>query len=229
MELKKNPKFDLEKKSSLFIQIGLVVTLLMTYGLFNLSFSEGGVVDLGDNLIKSEEEEIIPITRQQDMPPPPPPPAQEDVTEELEIVDDKKETNESFDKKSSETDENDKTDIKKIVVDTEEASLETEIFRIVEDMPEYPGGEDALVRYLGQNTKYPDIAKDNGISGIVYVSYVVNPRGEVTNVEVARSVDPYLDKEAIRVVKTLKGYKPGKQRGKPVNVRFTVPIRFVLQ
>ncbi|MBI1289426.1 MAG: TonB family protein [Flavobacteriales bacterium] len=106
---------------------------------------------------------------------------------------------------------------------------EDEIFMIVEEMPNYPGGEGKLLSDLTNRTEYPQIAKDMGTTGIVYVSYVVDKEGNVVDVRVARGVDPFLDKEAVRVVKTLKGYKPGKQRGRPVSVQFTVPIRFVLQ
>ena len=96
-------------------------------------------------------------------------------------------------------------------------------------MPGYPGGDAALLKYIGENTEYPAIAKENGITGVVYVSYIVGKDGQVRDVKVVRGVDPFLDKEAIRVVKTIKGYSPGKQRGKPVPVQFTIPIRFQLQ
>lgn len=111
----------------------------------------------------------------------------------------------------------------------EEDVFEDDTFRIVEIMPLYPGGEGELLKYLANNTEYPRIAKENGISGVVHVHYMVNKKGKVTNVRIARSVDSHLDKEAIRVVKSINGYKAGKQRGKPVNVEFTVPIHFQLQ
>jgi len=101
-------------------------------------------------------------------------------------------------------------------------------FKVVEKMPAYPGGDGGLLAYLANNTKYPQVAKDNGITGVVWVNYVVDKNGDVTKVKVARGAHPILDKEAVRVVKTLKGYKPGKQRGRPVNVEFTIPIRFEL-
>lgn len=109
-----------------------------------------------------------------------------------------------------------------------EEEAEPDFFTIVEDMPAFPGGDAALLKYIAENVKYPPIAKENGITGVVYVSYIVDRDGSVKDVKVVRGADPFLDKEAIRVVKTLKGYKPGKQRGKPVPVQFTIPIRFVL-
>jgi protein TonB len=110
----------------------------------------------------------------------------------------------------------------------EEESNEPDFFTIVEDMPSYPGGDAGLLKYIGENVEYPPIAKENGITGVVYVSYIVDKNGKVIDVKVVRGADPFLDKEAARVVKGLKGYKPGKQRGKPVPVQFTIPIRFVL-
>lgn len=102
-------------------------------------------------------------------------------------------------------------------------------FIYVEDMPLYPGGDAGLLAYLSKNTSFPQVAIDNSITGTVFVSYVVNKKGNVTDVKVARGVHPILDKEAVRVVKTLNGYTAGKQRGRPVNVQFTVPIRFILK
>ena len=96
-------------------------------------------------------------------------------------------------------------------------------------MPEFPGGEEALRKYIAQSVKYPVIAQENGIQGRVYVSFVVNTKGKVTDVKIARGVDPNLDKEAIRVVNAMPAWKPGKQRGKAVKVSYTVPINFVLQ
>ena len=95
-------------------------------------------------------------------------------------------------------------------------------------MPGYPGGDAALLKYIAETVEYPAIAKENGITGVVYVSYIVDRDGSIKDVKVVRGADPFLDKEAVRVVKTLRGYTPGKQRGKPVPVQFTIPIRFVL-
>jgi protein TonB len=116
------------------------------------------------------------------------------------------------------------------IIEVEEVEEESgpDFFTIVEDMPAFPGGDAALLKYIAQNVEYPPIAKENGITGVVYVSYIVGKDGKVRDVKVVRGADPFLDKEAKRVVKTLSGYKPGKQRGKPVPVQFTIPIRFVL-
>lgn len=108
-------------------------------------------------------------------------------------------------------------------VDEGEAS-----FIDVEVMPEYPGGQKALFAYLSENIRYPQIAKENKIEGRVIVGFVVEKDGSISNVEVVRSVDPSLDKEALRVIKSMPRWKPGKIRGKPVRVKYRVPVNFKL-
>lgn len=104
-----------------------------------------------------------------------------------------------------------------------------QVFFIVDDMPEFPGGEEALRKHIGNAVKYPVVAQENGIQGKVYVSFVVSKDGSVANAKIARGVDPSLDAEALRVVNGLPKWEPGKQRGKAVNVSYTVPINFALQ
>ncbi|WP_372950125.1 TonB family protein [Mariniphaga sp.] len=106
---------------------------------------------------------------------------------------------------------------------------EEQIFFIVEDMPEFPGGELELRKFIANNIEYPKAAQENGVQGRVYVTFVVDKNGEVANAKIARGVDPALDKEALRVVNSLPKWIPGKQRGQSVNVSYTVPINFALQ
>ncbi|NPA35383.1 MAG: M56 family metallopeptidase [Chlorobi bacterium] len=106
---------------------------------------------------------------------------------------------------------------------------EEPVFFVVDEMPEFPGGEKELHRYIATSVNYPEIARKKGIQGRVYVSFIVSKTGEVKNVKLARGVDKVLDEEAMRVVKEMPDWKPGKQRGENVNVSFTVPINFVLQ
>lgn len=103
-----------------------------------------------------------------------------------------------------------------------------QIFIDVERMPEYPGGTDALVQFLSQNVVYPRIAVENGIEGKVIVQFVVDKDGSITNVQIVKSVDPSLDKEAKRVISAMPKWSPGFQRGKPVRVKYTVPVNFAL-
>ncbi len=228
MEIKKSPKADLENKKGLFGEIGLAVVLAIILGAFeysqrDLQIDLAGMVDE-----VAVEEEMIPVTRQEEIkpPPPPPPPKMADV---LNIVDDKTEITDELDLIDSEADENTEIEYQEVVVEEEEADDSNEVFLIVEQMPVFPGGDEALRKYLAQSVKYPVIAQENGIQGRVFVSFVVNQKGEVTNVRVARPFDPNLDKEAVRVVQSMPKWAPGMQRGKAVKVSYTVPINFVLQ
>ena len=106
---------------------------------------------------------------------------------------------------------------------------ENKIFDVVEEQPSFPGGDGALMQWLRDNIKYPVIAAENGIEGRVIVQFVVSKTGSISDVRVARSVDPSLDKEAVRVVSSMPNWTPGKQNGSAVNVRFTLPVTFKLQ
>jgi Ca-activated chloride channel family protein len=112
------------------------------------------------------------------------------------------------------------------IVDDEECDEEQAVFSMIEQMPEYPGGEKALQAYLNNHIQYPEEAKENGIQGRVYVSFVVDTDGSITNVKIIRGVDPLLDAEAIRVIKAMPKWLPGKQRGKAVRASYTIPISF---
>ncbi len=105
---------------------------------------------------------------------------------------------------------------------------ENTVYTIVEVMPIYPGGDQALVNWVGRTVEYPKKAKAAAIAGVVYVSFVINKKGKTTQVKVVRGSHPMLDKAAVKCIKKLKGYKAGTQSGKPVNVQFTIPIRFAL-
>lgn len=109
-----------------------------------------------------------------------------------------------------------------------QASKSNTVYTIVETMPIYPGGDGELLKFVSENVEYPAKAKDANVTGVVYVGYVVNKKGKVTKVKVVRGAHKLLNKAAVKCVKKIKGYKPGTQKGKPVNVRFTIPIRFKL-
>lgn len=228
MELKKSPKADLESKKSIFVQIGLVLALgICLYG-FEATSKVEQVGDLGSIEGQAVEEEIIPITRQDEIKPPPPPPPPK-VVDMLVIVDDDTDIKDELEIEDTEVD--DKTAITAVMQVAVEKEVEEEapVFFIVEEMPEFPGGDAALRSFIAQSVKYPVIAQENGIQGKVYVNFVVGKDGSITNAKIARGVDPSLDKEALRVVNSLPKWKPGKQGGKPVRVSYTVPINFVLQ
>jgi protein TonB len=223
MEIKKSPKADLEKQRVIFIEIGLVLALSLILFAFEWTSSKGSAGDLGQLSNVDSEEEIIPITRQEEVKPPPPPPPPQ-VTEVLNIVEDDVEIEEELEMEETEADEETEVEIIEVADEEEEA----EIFHIVEDMPQFPGGDIELRKYIATKVVYPQIARETGIEGKVYVSFVVNSKGAVTKVQLVRGVDPLLDKEALKVIEGLPKWTPGKQRGKPVNVSFTVPITFKL-
>lgn len=108
-------------------------------------------------------------------------------------------------------------------------AAEPQIFTIVEEMPSFPGGEAELFKYLGKTVKYPPMAQDAGITGVVYMTFVVDEQGKVRDPKVLRGIGGGCDEEAIRVVKAMPAWEPGKQRGKPVRVQYNLPIRFTLR
>jgi len=227
MEVKKSPKADLENKRGLFLEIGLALTLLFVFAALEWRVDSAEATGLQDQQEMEAEEEIIPITRQEQMKPPPPPPPAPKVAEVLDIVDNDEEIEDELEIEDSDADMDEEVEIQ--VVEEEEEEDEAQVFVIVEDMPEFPGGQLELQKWIARSIKYPVIAQENGITGRVFVTFVVNKVGGVENVRVVRGVDPSLDKEAIRVINKMPKWKPGKQRGKPVKVSYTVPINFQLQ
>lgn len=231
MEVKKSPKADLEGKKLIFSEIGLALALGLTLAAFEWTSEDVTVQNLEVQQEEVVEEEMIPITTQDQIKPPPPPPPPPPVADALTIVDNETEINEEFELNDTEADDNTEFEIRDLepTVVEEEEPAEQEVFIIVEQMPLFPGGDEALRKYLATEVKYPVIAQENGIQGRVFVKFVIMPDGSVSNVEVARPFDPNLDKEAVRVVKSMPKWTPGKQRGKAVRVSYTVPINFVLQ
>lgn len=223
MELKKSPKADLESKRRIFLQTGIALALVLVLVAFEWKTYDRKVVDLGVLEQDFVEEEDIPITRQETPPPPPPP----DPSTELNIVEDDVEVEDDFiiDVEATVT-----TVVKEYVpiqVQEEEIAEEV-IFTIVEENPSFPGGDEARMRYLAQNIKYPQMARESGIQGIVFVTFVVERDGNITDVRLLRGIGGGCDEEAIRVVKGMPRWTPGKQRGQPVRVQFNLPIRFTL-
>ncbi|MCL2072345.1 MAG: energy transducer TonB [Marinilabiliaceae bacterium] len=226
MEIKKSSKADLENKKTVFIQIGAVIVLSISLIAFEWATTDYSLDLTLVTSMEVDDVDIIPITRPEEVkPPPPPPPTPTDI---IIIVEDDEELDDVgfF---ITEIDYERVFDPTIHIPLDDEVRDDTEIFTIVEESPEFPGGEAALLRYLAQNTKYPPIAQENNITGKVTVQFVVEPTGDVSNVKVLRPVDPSLDREAIRVVQSLPRFKPGKQRNRPVRVYYTVPIVFTLQ
>ena len=223
MEAKKTPKADLESNKRMFLQIGIVFALACALLAFEWKQYERTAFDLGTLEMDFIEEEEIPITRQEQPPPPPPP----EPSQELVIVDDDVEIDEEFTIDVEATVFTEVQEFTPIIVEEEEIA-EDVIFTVVEDQPSFPGGEEARIRYLQENLRYPQMAREAGIQGTVFVTFVVERDGSVTDVRVIRGIGGGCDEEAIRVVRNMPRWTPGRQRGQPVRVQFNMPIRFVL-
>lgn len=229
MEIKKSPKADLEGKKSTWLLTGYVMVLAIMFVAFEWTKRDIKIDTSQAVAALVIEEEMIPITEQPEQIVTPPPVAPPPVAETLTIVDDDSNVEET-DIVSSE-DVGEKVEIKYVPVTVEEEEPDEQtIFEVVEQSPEFPnGGMAGLMQYLSKNIKYPTIAQENGTQGRVTVQFVVNKDGSIVDAVVARGVDPYLDKEALRVINSMPKWKPGMQRGKPVRVRYTVPVMFRLQ
>jgi len=225
MEAKKSPKADLEGKKIIFTQIGLIIALAAILLAFEWKSYDKSVDGFGERVVDDVPEEIIPITEQKVKPPPPPPPKK---VVQINIVEDDVEVEEEIIIDAEADEETEVEEYVPIEVD-EEIVEEAPIFTVVESMPEFKGGMAELYKYLGNNIKYPVMAKESGIQGKVYVTFVVERDGSITDVRVLRGIGGGCDEEAIRVVQGMPSWKPGKQRGKPVRVQYNLPVRFTLQ
>lgn len=223
MELKKNPDIDLSKKSGMFLNIGLAISLLLIITAFEWRFyDDGSLVDLGQVEDNFEDLMEIPPTEQ---PPPPPPkiqlpqiievPDEEEIEEEIEVELDVEITEETV--------------IEDIIFEeAPEEEVADEIFTIVEDQPEPQGGMSAFYAFVGKQMKYPNQARRMGIEGKVFVQFVVDKDGSITDVQAVKGIGAGCDEEAVRVIKSSPKWKAGKQRGRPVKVRMILPITFKL-
>lgn len=229
MELKKNPKADLEKRRGLFLEIGLVVAMAAALVAFEVKSYDKEDKEQVVRQASEEIEDIVIQTQEQELPPPPPPETPE-VTTEFDVVEDDAELTNELGPVNAEVDENTQNiEITPVVVEEEEEEEEAQIFTVVEKDPEFPGGMDALYKFLQQNIKYPTIARENGITGRVYVTFVVERDGSIANPRVLRDIGGGCGAEAIRVVKSMPKWNPGKQSGKAVRVQFNLPVNFNLQ
>ena len=226
MEEKKSPKANLENKKLMFIQIGMIISLLVAWLAFEHKSYDKREID--PSLLNREvviDEEMVEITKQEEQKPQPVEVPKQ--TTQLEIVQDDVEVEDI--EINADVDQNEVIEEYVPVEVEEEEVQEQEIFQIVEEMPAYPGGDQKLMEYVAKNIKYPQIARETGIQGRVFVGFVVEPDGSVSNVKVLRGIGGGCDEEAMRVVKSLPKWKPGKQRGKAVRVSYMLPVNFKLQ
>lgn len=227
MDVKKSPKASLEDKKSIYMLMGFVAVLSLLY--IGLEWTQHEVTIYEDTATAVIEEEEIEIIQTAEVLPPPPPPDVPEVIEILNVVEDDIETAEI--EIDTEDDKDKQVVIQAPVATSGVAQEEDEnvVFVVVESMPAFPGGDAALFKYLNDNIKYPVIAQESGIQGRVVCQFVVNRDGSIVDIEVVRSIDKSLDAEAVRVISKMPRWTPGKQRGKTVRVKYTLPVNFRLQ
>jgi protein TonB len=226
MEVKKSSKASLEDKKTIFIMMGFVLVLSLVYIAFEWTEQEVKIYDAGTAAIDQEEE--IEVIQTAEVLPPPPPPQVPEVIEVFNVVEDDVQTAEI--EIDTEDNEDREVVVQAPVATGPVAEEDTDIpFVVVESMPAFPGGDAALFKYLGESIKYPVIAQESGIQGRVICQFTVNRDGSIVDIEVVRSVDKSLDAEAIRVISKMPRWTPGKQRGKTVRVKYTLPVNFRLQ
>jgi protein TonB len=220
MEVKKNPNADIDKKKPALFMLGGVAALAFVLVLGEYTSAE---VTYSQNKKKADKalemEEVLEIPNSTPPPPPPPPPPPVLLTN-VEVTKDEKKVNEDVVVVNNE--DNEKVEIVEIKV--EEKVVVDEVFDVVEEQPEYPGGTQELYTFIGKNFKYPEMARAANVQGKVYVSFVVGKDGSIEDVKILRGLGSGLDEEAARVVKMMPKWKAGKQRGKEVKVRYNLPI-----
>ena len=237
MESKKNPKADVSRNGSVYFAIGLALMLFLTYSTLNWKTYDKSDIDIGKLNLDDDLEEDIPIIEQVIPPPPPPPPAA--APEVIEVVEDEEEVEETV-IESTETDQDEEIEVEEIEV--EEVVEDVEVpFAVIENVPVFPGCErgsnadkrkcmsDKIAKFV-QRKFNTDLAGDLGLSGRQRISVIfkIDKSGNVTGVR-SRAPHPRLEKEAARVINMLPKMKPGRQRGKPVTVPYSLPITFQVQ
>ena len=226
MEIKKNPEVDVQNKRTLLFEIGFALALLAVIGAFLYTPKEYRIEQV-EQVAEVVEEEITEITRQDQKPPEPPKRTEITViTDVLSIVtnDEKISTNVDFAEFAEDVEI-----IQQVAVE-EEVIEDDQPFVKVEEMPSFQGGDITKFRnWVQSKVRYPQIAQENNISGRVFLMFVVERDGTLTNIQVLQTPDSSLSDEAIRVLKTSPKWKPGKQRNQTVRVKYTLPIDFRIQ
>ncbi len=236
----------LRKKYPRYLTIGMIIGIVVTSSIIvgpyiNAKATESQKKHV-ERTVEIKLENLEQPENMVEPPPPPPPPPPSEVTEVAKYVapvvvdtvrpEDVKRLM-TVDEAKIEVRNEDVGAVIEVIEEVQEEVREeeapTEVFVVVEEMPSFPGGDKALMDFINANIQYPEIAKENNIQGTVTVRFCVTYKGTIDQVSVLRGVDPSLDQEAIRVIKMLPPWKPGKQGGKPVNVWYVWPIKFVLQ
>ncbi len=228
MESKKSEKANLENKKSLFLQIGFIIALVICLLAFDWTTGQKQESAFEGMTEQAIEEEQVPVT--EELPPEQAPPPEVTVTDLFEIVQNDVMLTTEVTFNDDETSENKVVEIyAPVSIGIEEEATEEEVFVIVEDMPTFRGGDINKFReWVQKRVRYPELASENGIQGRVYITFVVETTGLVSNVTITRSVDTLLDEAAKEAVEASPRWEPGMQRGRPVRVRYSIPIIFQL-
>ena len=224
MEHKKTTKANLENKKNVFFQAGLMLALILVLAAFEWkTYVEKDFRP--SNAIPIDPTEIIDITKPEPIKPEPPKPITQNL---IETPDDFPEDTVDINIESNKHIFHEYVYEKPELPEDKHSGESDEPFIWAEDMPEFYGGEDALYRFLGKNIQYPKLAKEIGIQGTVYVTFIVEKDGSISNASLIRGIGGGCDEEAMRVVRLMPKWKAGKQRGVPVRVQFNLPIKFIL-
>lgn len=229
MEVKKSQSANLNNRRLLFAEIGFVIALLLVYGAFEFKSKEKKEAVLIAENTEIIEEEIVPIT-QENTPPPPEIAKVPVLSDIIDIVEDDIVIEDNI--LNLEDDINLGVEVMDYVSEVEEEVVEEETipFALVEKKPSFQGGDaNSFSAWVNNNLVYPEVARENGVSGRVMLSFTVNPDGSVSDVKVLRGVDPSLDKEAVRVISSSPKWEPGRQRDRAVKVTYTFPVVFQLR
>ena len=227
MEIKKSPKANLDNKKLTFTLVGLVLALFIVWRVFEHRSYDKQTVSGFERQVEVIEEEMVEITKQE-MPKPPVQAPKPQVTQ-IQVVENDAEVEDIELNAEVDQDEIIEEYVYEAPEIEEEEIQEEEVFLSVEENPEFPGGPAKLLEYVQKNLKYPMMARESDIQGRVFVGFVVEKDGSISNVRVLRGIGGGCDEEAVRVVQSLPKFKPGKQRGNPVRVQYTLPIVFKLQ
>lgn len=226
MEAKKNPKADLEKRKGLFLELGLAVALAGCLVAFNVKSYDHEEIVVEERTVIDEVTETVIQTQQEETPPPPEPEAPEVVTE-VHIIDNDAESDNEMGILSMDLTDDIITDDPVITAPKEEEEdKDVEVYVVVEQPAVFPGGEAALNKFLAENIRYPDLARTSGIEGKVYIRFVVEKDGSVSNVKIMRDIGGGCGAEAVRVVKSMPKWTPAKQQTRTVRSEFNLPVNF---
>ena len=234
MELKKNPKADINQNSGLYFVIGLAVVMLVVWrALEYKKYDKTNDYDIALN-VEDQLDEEVPMTEQIKTPPPPPPPAAPEV---IEVVEDEEEVEETVIESTETSQEEEVIEIEDVEVEEIDEDI-TVPFAVIEDVPVFPGCEgssnkkacfqEMMQKHIRKNFRYPEIAQEMGVQGRVNVMFVIQKDGSIGGIRM-RGPDKNLEAEALRIINKLPNMTPGKQRGRAVKVPFSIPITFRLQ